>query len=188
MADFRQSEETANFGGAGYSGMGGGGSQWLWWVLIVLFIFIFLFRGREGEHGGNCGCNPTVSGCRSVFVDESNYEEEKHLQNKIDIQAEKTRGLIEANYKEQANREFHKELAEKAELKNKIYMLENEKYTDAKFDKLTALVQHDYNTLYREIDRLPKPSPCYAPTCTTPVCSPCMINACELNAPRRCDC
>jgi hypothetical protein len=185
-----RNDYDASYIGDGYGiGSGGfGGSSILWFVILIIFAVLFM---RRDGHDGNCGCG---CGCgiasRPTFYDESNHEEEKNLKQDIYTQEEKTRGLIVHEAEKQAAREYQKELFEKAELKNKIYLLENEKYTDMKFDKLTALVQHDYNSLYREIERRPAAAPCFAPTCTAPLCQPCLMNPCGLGDgyPRRCDC
>jgi hypothetical protein len=180
----RNDYEYGSVGDGGFGGFGGGSSL-LWFVILIIFAVLF-WNKRDGHDGfgGGCGCNPIMAGTRNVFADESNWEEENHLR----AEEEKTRGLIVHEAEKQAAREFQKELAEKAELKNKIYLLENEKYTDAKFDKLTALVQHDYNSLYREIERRPAAAPCFAPTCSQPLCQPCLMNPCDNASPRRCDC
>lgn len=178
MADFKQSEEIANFGGAGY---GYGGGNLLWWVLILVLIFLFFFR-KEDKHEGygynNDCCG--VKGCRPAFYDESNYEEEKNLNNKIDCQSEKTRALIEHKADMEQMEKFQLCLAEKAELKNKIYLLENEKYNDKKFDFVNAQLAR----LQCDLEQMPKQAPCYIPTvqACTMGCAPFSCG----DSPRRC--
>ena len=160
--------------GGGYGmGYGGGGVM----VILVLIILFALFgggfgfgRGRDGYGDGDRHCG--VSGCRPAFYDESNYEEEKHLDNKICNSTDKilaseasTRQLIETNYIQ----DLRDKLAEK---NTEVVALKGQIYSDAKFGEVYAKLGH--------IEcELPKRPPVWA-ECATPVarhidngCAPC---------------
>ena len=166
-----QEYELANVGRGGY-GDGGFGGSWLWFIII--FVIIFLVWGREGRdghrdgHGDGCG----IRGNRPVFYDESNYEEEKHLGNKIDYQEERTRSLIDKKFDRQDEREYQKQLTENAELKGKINMLELKGYIDRQNDGIM-----------RELEKKPNGTPCFAETRQIFTCNPC-----GERGERRCDC
>lgn len=142
--------------------------------LILILIFLFFLRGRDEHHeergygygGGYCAPKPLVP------LDCCEYEKGNHLLDKDLLiescktreheteQAEKTRALIDLNYREQANRDFQKQLQVESELKNKIYMLENERFNERKFDAIERqLGQIECN--------MPRTAPCFVPTCSS---------------------
>lgn len=157
-----QEENIAAYGGYGGGvGMGGGGA-WMAILLVVIVLFI-LFDRKDGHHGGygagypfaggNCG--PCV---QPTFKDESNYEEESHLKDKLccidkDIwktdsdvwksacetqqiehcEAEKTRDLIRC----EAEKNLRDKLAESQMLN---LTLKNEMFNERKFDKLENMI------------------------------------------------
>lgn len=177
MSDYKQTEEIANFGGRVGGGYGfDGGGNLLWWVLILVLIFLFFFR-KEDKHEGygyghgygyNDGCCG-VKGCRPAFYDESNFEEECHIKEKVDCQAEKTRALIEHKAEIEQMEKFQICLAEKAELKCKINQLENEKFNEVRFDQVKAQLAR----LQCDFDCQPKAAPCFIPT----------VQACTMGCP-----
>jgi hypothetical protein len=163
-------EQNDNIGGYG----AGFGSNMLWWILIVIFVFLFVFR-RDGErdgHGNGNGygygsyCHPkplVPADCCEVM--KGNYETQK-----VEVdQAEKTRALIELNYREQANRDFYKSQLETVELKNKINLLEGEKFAERRFDMVNATL----GRIMCDLEKMPKPQPCYLPT----------VQACAVGCP-----
>lgn len=192
-----------NVMGGGYGGFGGGGCGLIIIVLLILFV---LFRGdgfgghHDGGHGypgyapygfgGNCGvCS------KPTFTDESNWEEESHLKDKLccidkeilktdaDVwrsacetqqvehcEAEKTRALIEQNYIQ----DLRDKLAEKNDV---VMTLKQEMFTEKKFDQLAAAItatNTNINNMFCKTDamiaqlecEIPKRQPVFAETVT----------------------
>lgn len=184
----RQDYEVADIGG-GFGGLGGGNA--FVWIIVLILIFLFFFKRDDHGHGyneynnNNCG----VKGCRPAFYDESNWETEVHIKDKVTCEEEKTRGLIVHQAEIAAQKEFARSLATETELKGKINMLQTEKYVDQKFDGIMGKMQYDYNQVIRELDKKPSTAPCYA--CKEDACtfkSP-SFNPCDFGPRRRdCDC
>ena len=137
MATFQGVGDNDNFVGGGYGmGYGGGGVM----VILVLIILFALFgggfgfgRGRDGRDGDGCGqC------VRPVFPDESNWENEVHVKDKLCMEEDKTRALITHEAERAADKDWMKTQlllqtkdAENAQLKNVIY-------TNGEFGKVYA--------------------------------------------------
>ncbi|MCL2053804.1 MAG: hypothetical protein FWG90_05095 [Oscillospiraceae bacterium] len=132
-------------GGMGY-GYGGGGVVAI--VLILLILFAIFGKGfgagaYDGHgHGYNCGCDVKA---RPMFFDESNFEEERNINNKIchaeDInrnEGEKTRALIVHESERAADRAWMKDQLCLQEKNAEIAMLKGQIYTDNKFGKVYA--------------------------------------------------
>lgn len=193
---------TAYGGGLGYGG-GFGGSGLI--IIVLLILFVLFKDGGHGHYdgghgypgygmpygfGGNCGvCS------KPTFTDESNWEEESHLKDKLccidkeilktdaDVwksacetqqvehcEAEKTRALIEQNYIQ----DLRDKLAEKNDV---VMTLKQEMFTEKKFDQLATLVGGLRNDIDKQFCRtdaeiaalsceLPKRQPVYAETVT----------------------
>lgn len=183
------------YGGLGLGGFGGGGCGLIIVVLLILFV---LFRGdgfgghHDGHDGGYGhmpygfgGCGPCV---QPAFKDESNWEEESHLKDKLccidrDVmeqgcqtrevehcEAEKTRALIEQNYIQ----DLRDKLAEKNDV---VMTLKNEMFTEKKFDQLAAAItatNTNINNMFCKTDamiaqlecEIPKRQPVFAETVT----------------------
>jgi len=170
-----QSYEAANMGRGGY-GDGGFGGSWLWFIII--FVIIFLVWGREGRDGrreGGYGDGCGIRGNRPVYYDESNWEQQTHLGNKIDYQTEKLHASLDKKFDRQDEREYQKQLTENAELKGKINTLELRGYIDRQND-----------SIMRELEKKPNGTPCYAETRQVFTCNPCGERFDR--GERRCDC
>lgn len=185
MASYNQENDIV---GGGY-GFGGGGGVFAMVILMVVVLFV-LFRGNRDDHrdgygygyGGGCGCGPCV---QPTFKDESNYEEESHLKDKLccidrDIwntdqdvwktacetqkevhcEGEKTRALIEQNYIQ----DLRDQLAEKS-MQN--LTLKQEMFTEKKFDQMAALIGGVNHKIERLECETPKRPPVFA-ECVTP--------------------
>lgn len=144
----------SNYAGNNNDVMGGngmnlyGGGSWGLLILLFLFFAVFcgrgLFGGRDGRdgHGDGCGC-----GRRNWFPDESNYEEERNLKDKICYEEDKTRDLIRHESERASDRrELEKDM--------KIQRLESEKYMDNKIGGLYGVVKDGFCKTDRDIDRL----------------------------------
>jgi len=154
----RNDYEYGAIGGDGASGFGGGFA----WIILLVLIFLFL-RGKDGlGHDGGCGCG-CVSPCT---IDKDIIKEADYTRMTETNQAEKTRALIETNYKEAQLEKMIKGVSETAELKAKIANLEQTIALDNKFAQVNF-----------ELSKVAKTQPQYA------VCaSPCMCGC----APRSC--
>lgn len=180
MGNFSQNFEETGYGNAGYGAGGGfGGSSILWWVIILVLIFLFFFRREghecnEGRGYGYGGCGGYCAPKPLIPVDCCDFEKGEYETRKVEIcEAEKTRALINHKADMEQMEKFQAQLAKETELKNKIYMLESEKFQERRFDQLTgqiAKLQCD----------MPRTAPCFVPTATMPLCGPCGVE------PRRC--
>lgn len=192
---FAEDRETQVIGG-GYGGFGGGS----WCIIIVFFVIAWLlFKDghRDGHHDGGYampgygygyggGCGPCV---QPTFKDESNYEEESHLKDKLccidkeviaqgcmtceveHCEAEKTRALIEQNYIQG----LRDQLSEKNSM---IQTMKGEAFTERKIDQVLGAigaVRGDVDKQFCRTDaeiarlacELPKRPPVFA-ECVTP--------------------
>ena len=172
-------QENDNIGGGfGVGGFGGGGA----WSMIILAVIVLWFL-RDGRGFGNDGRgygNGYGDGCyhpmgRPYFPDESNYEEERNINDKLcklqeveHSEGEKTRALIEANYIQ--------DLRDKLADKNaEVLTLKSEAFTAGLFGKLDSKIEH----LACE---LPKRPPVFS-TCSVP-CNQEIVTGCG-GGPRR---
>lgn len=194
-------ENIASYGGGlGYGGFGGGGCGLI--IVVLLILFVLFKDGGHGYDGGHPGYAPYAfgNGCapcvQPTFKDESNWEEESHLKDKLccidkeilktdnDVwrsacetqnvercEAEKTRALIEQNYIQ----DLRDKLAEKNDV---VMTLKQEMFTEKKFDQLATLVGGLRNDIDKQFCRtdaeiaglaceLPKRPPVFA-ECVTP--------------------
>ncbi|MCL2776056.1 MAG: hypothetical protein FWD71_22340, partial [Oscillospiraceae bacterium] len=130
--------------------------------------------------GGDC-CG--VRGCRPAFYDESNWEEEKHLDTKFervydkecaiekDIanDGEKTRNLIRDNY----DKELERKLVEKDII---IQTQRNEAFTTASIAALGDKLGHKLaviDEIVERIPQMPKLSACVTTPCNTEIVTGC---------------
>lgn len=150
MATFDQNIDSVG-------GMGMGGS-WTG-ILLVVIVLALLFRGDflgghkdgYGAAGYGEGC---MKSCRPTYYDESNWEEETHLKDKIDCQSEKTRALICHNQERADDKAYQALYLSNLQKDNVIQTLALEKNFDAKFGKVFAELE--------EIEcKMPKTAPCF---------------------------
>ena len=178
MATFSNQIDEAGYGNLASSGGGYGagfGGGWLMFIVIAI-IFWLLFRNEKHDgygDGGNCG----IRGCRPAYYDESNYEQERNLDNKLcgidkDVHKEgdETRALIQNNYIQDLRDRLDAANDEKLALKAQIY-------NDGKFGAVFA-------ELGSIKCRMPELRPVYAST-VTPCCGTLPIGCGE---PRRGTC
>ena len=128
-------------GGYGLSGLGGGGMMLALFLIVLFGIFggNWGFGGRREERGEGCGCGHRT---HPWFPDESNYQEERNLDNKICSSTDKilaaqgkTDGLIVGNViQELRDKNLEKDF--------KIQALEGRIYSDAKFGAIDAKLGH----------------------------------------------
>ena len=166
----RQDYEAAGMGG--FAGVGSGGG--LMWVLVLILIFLFFFskHGEKGEVGMLGG----YAIDRDVLLQGSETRE-KLMANEVN-QAEKTRALIEANFRTDQAEKFARQLTTEAELKGRINTLEIERNMDARFAALMGHMNQGFGRVDRELSTVARVQPSWANTvsaCTTqvPAFNPC---------------
>jgi len=148
-----------NILGGGY-GLGGfGGSGYVVLILIILFAVFGggLWGNRRDGHGEGCG---NAHGCRPTFYDESNYQEERNIDNRICGSTEKilaseasTRALIESNYIQ--------DLRDKLTASDaKVRQLENKVYSDHEFGRVYAMLGKIEGKM---LDKPPLYGDCFTP-------------------------
>lgn len=150
MASFTQENDIV---GSGY-GFGGGG----WAILLLIVVVLWcLFKGdhkdgygvHDGYYGGRGRCGVCVE-------DESNWEEDKHLterickvdmdvwktscetQKEVHCEAEKTRALIEANYIQDLRDQLAAEKMCNQTLKQEFFIEKKTDILNAKIDALAC--------------------------------------------------
>ncbi|MCL1859094.1 MAG: hypothetical protein FWF92_07650 [Oscillospiraceae bacterium] len=143
-------------GGGNLMGFGGGNVG----LLILIFLFFAVFAngglfGRDGRRdGGHDGDGCGIRACRPGFYDESNFEEERNLNNKLCMDTEKIMSQA-AKYHDE---DLYYKLNEKDMV---IQKLEAEKYSDAKFGNVYA----ELGKIGCEISHIPHTPPMWAAAC-----------------------
>jgi len=175
---------SIGYGGVGYGG-GFGGSGVL--ILLVVVVLWCLFKDGHGHGGGydhgypgvgyGNGCGPCV---QPTYKDESNWEQESHLKDKLccvekDIwktdqdvwktacetqkevhcEGEKTRALIEQNYIQDLRDKI-------AEQNTKIQTMKNEAFTERKIDQVLGAINCTNQRIGMLECEVPKRPPFYA--------------------------
>ena len=168
-------QENDIIGGGGWGGIGAGGG---WGFIILIFLFFSLFAGGGlfgRRDGHDDGCN--VRGCRPTFYDESNYQEERNLDNKICMEGDKTRALIVHESERASDRAWYKDQVALSEAKAENAGLKNVIYTNGEFQKV-------YTELGQIKCRQPELRPVYANTISgcaveIPSCFPRREHGCD---------
>jgi hypothetical protein len=155
MAFGNQDNETVNFGG----GAGGMGS---WGIIIAVVVVLWVLfredRHRGGHDGGRYdGCG--MPGVRPTFYDESNYEEERNLNNKICMEAKETNALIIKESERNTDRYIQSLRDKNTEKDMTIQRLQAEGFTSAMFAQLNG-------RLDRFECEIPKRQPVFAASVT----------------------
>ena len=155
-----------NYGAAagGYSaGFGGGGLMFI----VIAIIFWLLFRNERGHDGNRDGDCCGVRGCCPAFFDESNYEEERNLDNKICAASKETNNLIFHESERNTDRYIAEKNAALVEKNAEILALKNQIYTDGKFGAVMAAIGKTDAEIAHLACEVPKRPPVFA-ECATP--------------------
>ena len=147
-------------GGGGYGSYGGFGGVGLLFAVIILW-FLFKDGHRDERRGYGCEGGYMPMG-RPHYPDESNYEQERNLDNKmcgidkaVHAEGEATRGLIQSNYIQ--------DLRDKCAASDaKVLQLENRVYSDHKYGEVMAAIGKTNCHIDKLECELPKRPPVWA--------------------------
>jgi len=170
----------------GGMGLGVGGGSWAVIILIVVVLWVLFSKdGHRDGYGGGYGMPYPYPGygapqqrCGVCVEDESNWQEDKHLTEKLCMtnqnitqqgcldreathcEGEKTRALIEQNYIQ----DLRDTITEKNAM---IQTMKSEAFTTAQIGLVNSKIEKVDEMLERLSCELPKRQPVYA-ECVTP--------------------